>query len=169
MTGRKAVADRINGKTRNNTATSEFQSSTRPTGPHYCLFNSSRHCIWNSHITIYHECMGLCSSSLGSAGQSSWITTISLNKLILNFNFSLRGDQCLHYLMVYNQVTMLLGLNLKKHYSKRQSVCLCFKPWTSSQARAPSVLHNCNLDQCCPFKSISPVLHTSAKWVRSCI
>lgn len=62
-------------------------------------------------ITIYHECMGLCSSSLGSAGQSSWITIISLNKLILNFNFSLREDQCLHYLMVYNQVTMQLGLN----------------------------------------------------------
>lgn len=43
--------------------------------------------------------------------QSPCITIISLNKLILNFNFSLRGDQRLHYPMVYSQVTMQLGMN----------------------------------------------------------
>lgn len=50
--------------------------------------------------------------------QSPWITIISLNELILNFNFSLREDQCLHHLMVYSQVIMQLGLNSKKCCSK---------------------------------------------------
>lgn len=103
--------------------------------------------------------------------QSPCITIISLNKLILNFNFSLSGDQRLHYPMVYSQVTMQLGMNLKKSATGKDDLSArVLNPGPQAEHMLQVFCITAISINAAHFKStVSPVLQTSAKAVWACI